>query len=158
MNLLASARSWHKSARALWDHRIEIPWRPPCCWGSDFESAGPQPSKLKQFLWAGSLRLGKEVNQVENIGRIRSCSPFPWGEGQIVQSDCVVVMLFFIIELALNVTTVCPGIRISAPVVGSRPLRGRFVRTRNLPKPEIFTGSPLSRKALMISKGCPRQD
>ena len=45
------------------------------CWGSGFEPAGPQPSKLNQLLWAGSLCFGEQENQV--ILEIRSCPLFP---------------------------------------------------------------------------------
>lgn len=73
MNLLASARSWRKSAKALCDHRIETPWRPSGVGGSGFEPAGPQPSKLNPVA-AGSLRLGEQENQV--VLEIRSCPLF----------------------------------------------------------------------------------
>ena len=149
MNLLASARSSRKSAKALCDHRIETPWPPSGVGGSGFEPAGPQPSKLNPVaMGREAYAWGSRMDQV--VLEIRSC-PLSARDGQFAQSDCVVATLFFIIGLALNVTTLCLGIRISAPVVGLRPLRGRFVRTTKIPKPEIFTGSPLSRKALMIS-------
>src|SRR6266705_2956205 len=41
---------------------------------------------------------------------------------------------------------------ISSPVCGLRPLRGRFSFTTKLPKPEILTFSPRSRRCFTISK------
>ena len=70
MNLLASARSSRKSAKALCDHRIETPWRPSGVGGSGFEPAGPQPSKLNPVAMAGSLRLGEQENQVVVLRRV----------------------------------------------------------------------------------------
>jgi len=58
MNLLASARSWRKSAKALCDHRIETPWRPSGVGGSGFEPAGPQPSKLNPVAMGREPTLG----------------------------------------------------------------------------------------------------
>ena len=54
--------------------------------------------------------------------------------------------------LGLNESTRRPEITISSPVWGLRPLRGRFSLITKLPKPEILTFSPCSRRALMTSK------
>src|SRR5438034_1213807 len=45
-----------------------------------------------------------------------------------------------------------PEMTISSPVCGLRPLRGRFSFTTKLPKPEILTFSPRSRRRFTISK------
>jgi len=64
----------------------------------------------------------------------------------------MLLTVFFIAGPGLKVKTLCAGITISAPVVGLRPLRSLLVRTAKLPKFLIFTFSPRSKEALMISK------
>jgi hypothetical protein len=63
----------------------------------------------------------------------------------------MLLTVFFIAGPGLKVKTLCAGITISAPVVGLRPLRSLLVRTAKLPKFLIFTFSPRSKEALMIS-------
>ena len=70
----------------------------------------------------------------------------------IVQSDCVVATAFFIAGAALKLKTFLATMTISLPVLGLRPLREFFLRTAKMPKFFIFTFSPRSKEALIISK------
>src|ERR1051326_8473383 len=70
---------------------------------------------------------------------------------RLYDEDAPVLRLFLRIWLGLKVRTLRPAMMISSPVCGLRPLRGRFVFTTKLPKPETLTFSPFSRQPLIIS-------
>src|SRR5438093_3769950 len=61
-------------------------------------------------------------------------------------------IVFLSTWLALKVSTRRPEMTISSPVCGFRPFRGRFSFTTKLPKPEILTFSPCSRRSFSNSK------
>src|SRR5438067_7642448 len=61
-------------------------------------------------------------------------------------------IVFLSTWLALKVRTRRPEMTISSPVCGFRPLRGRSSFTTKLPKPEILTFSPCSRRSFTSSK------
>ena len=69
----------------------------------------------------------------------------------IVQSDYVVATAFFIAGAALKLKTFLAAMTISLPVLGLRPLREFFLRRTKTPKFFIFTFSPRSKEALIIS-------